>query len=195
MSSSLVALFEVRPYRAIELGDADVPQLQEFFERNPQYYLIVGDEPPSPTEAHDEVHGPLPEGWTYTKKWIVGFFDADRRLVGMANVVSDIIAPTVWHIGFFLVATELHGFGAAKSLYQALEDWMRALGAKWLRLGVVEGNVRAERFWSARGYVETRKRHGIAMGKRSNTVRVMVKPFDGGQLADYLALVARDRPE
>jgi GNAT superfamily N-acetyltransferase len=195
MSSPLVTLFSAGRYRAIELDDADVSRLQEFLERNPHYYLIVGDEPPTPTEAHDEVHGPLPEGWTYTKKWIVGFVDDERRLIGVANVVSDLVAPSVWHIGFFLVATGLHGTGAAQSLYQALEDWMRASGAKWLRLGVVEGNARAERFWSARGFVETRKRHGILMGKRSNTIRVMMKPLDGGRLDDYLALVPRDRPE
>ena len=31
------------------------------------------------------------------------------------------------------------------------------------------------------------------MGARVNSVRVMVKPLDGGRIDDYLALVARDR--
>ena len=32
------------------------------------------------------------------------------------------------------------------------------------------------------------------MGQRVNELRVMVKPLDGGQIADYLAMVPRDRP-
>jgi hypothetical protein len=42
---------------------------------------------------------------------------------------------------------------------------------------------------------EVRKRHDIEMGARTNTVRVMAKPLDGGTLREYLELVARDRPE
>jgi hypothetical protein len=41
----------------------------------------------------------------------------------------------------------LHGGGAAHDLYKQLESWMRTNGARWSRLGVVEGNRRAERFW------------------------------------------------
>ena len=33
------------------------------------------------------------------------------------------------------------------------------------------------------------------MGRKVNTVRVMVKPLAGGTLPAYLALVARDRPD
>jgi hypothetical protein len=33
------------------------------------------------------------------------------------------------------------------------------------------------------------------MGKKTHLVRVMAKPLAGGTLADYLSLVARDRPD
>ena len=72
---------------------------------------------------------------------------------------------------------------------------MRRNGADWARLGVVEGNARAERFWERLGYLEARKRCGVEMGKLTNTLRVMVKPLGGGKLPDYLSRVARDRPE
>ena len=76
--------------------------------------------------------------------------------------------------------------------------WSRgraARGAEWLRLGVVLGNARAERFWERRGFAETRKRGNLEMGKRVNTVRVMMKPLAGGTHAQYLSLIERDRPE
>jgi hypothetical protein len=60
---------------------------------------------------------------------------------------------------------------------------------------VVKGNARAERFWERAGFVETRMRTDVAMGRLINTLRVMVKPLAGGAVADYLLLVPRDRPD
>ena len=116
-------------------------------------------------------------------------------VAAVAILVSDILAPGVWHLGLFLVATELHGDGSAQVLYQRLEAWAGDLGAQWMRLGVVRGNARAEAFWRKRGFVELRQRDGVEMGARVNTVRVMAKPLAGGSFAQYLALVPRDRPE
>ena len=193
--SQRATLFTSAGFRAIEMGGGDVPVLQAFFNANPAYYLIVSGQPAKHDEAHEEVHGALPDGWPHTKKWIIGFTDEANSLIGMANVVSDLLAPKVWHIGFFLVPTALHGSGAAQSLYRALEGWMCTHGATWLRLGVVEGNVQGEGFWNAQGYVEVRKRTGIPFGKRINTVSVRVKALGDGDIAAYLQMVPRDLPD
>jgi GNAT superfamily N-acetyltransferase len=181
--------------RTVALGSGDEPALQRFFEANPRYFVAVNGEPAGPGEAHEEIHGELPAGWAFTKKWVVGYLDADNQVVALANVVSDLLAPGVWHIGTFIVATSRHGSGEAQVLYRGVEDWARANGARWLRLGVVQGNGRAERFWERLGYVETRTRTGVEMGRLTNTLRVMVKPLAGGMLEPYLQLVPRDRPE
>jgi hypothetical protein len=59
---------------------------------------------------------------------------------------------------------------------------------------VVQGRLRAERFWERQGYVTTKLREGVVMGQRINTLRVMVKPLSGNTVQDYLGLVPRDRP-
>jgi GNAT superfamily N-acetyltransferase len=192
---SAQALFASGPFRAIELGVDDIPALQGFFDCNPEYFVTVTGLPPKPSEAQDEIHDTPPEGMSYTRVWVIGFVDGEGALVAMASVVSDLLAPAVWHIGLLIVASALHGSGVAPSLYGHLEGWIRDSGARWLRLGVVQGNARAERFWERSGFRETRKRGGVQMGARVNTIRVMVKPLAGGTLPEYLALVARDRPE
>jgi GNAT superfamily N-acetyltransferase len=189
------ALFAAADYRAVELGTDDIPALQRFFEINPEYFLTVTGEPPTATEAHEEAQGAPLQGWSFTRKWLIGIVDETDSLVAMADVISDLLAPGVWHIGLMIVATRLHGRGVAQTLYGSLERWMHDSGAQWLRLGVVEGNARAARFWERQAFVEVRKRSGIEMGNRVNTVRVMVKPLRGGTLPEYLALVARDRPD
>ncbi len=181
--------------RTVELGPADEPALQRFFEANPAYFIAVQGEPAGPRAAHDEIHEELPAGWPFTKRWLLGFVDDGTSLVAMAHLVSDLLAPRVWHIGLFMLASAHQGRGEARALYGALEAWARAAGAAWFRLGVVQGNERAERFWQSMGFVETRTRHGVAIGRQTNTLRVMFKPLAGGTLVEYLALVERDRPE
>ena len=195
MQLDSLLLFSTGTLRAFELQKEDIPELQRFFEANSEYFLAVEGRPAKPTEAEEEFHDAPPEGWSYNKLWYLGFVDETNAMIGMASIVSDLLAEKVWHIGLFMVATARFGSGDAKALYQALEGWAFSNGAQWFRLGVVEGNVRAERFWEKVGFVETRKRHGIEMGNLVNTVRYMAKPLTRGTLTEYLSLVARDRPD
>lgn len=188
-------LFSVGPVRATVLTAADVAALQAFFDANPAYSLAVSGAPPQADEAREEFDALPPPDMPYSGRWLIGFRDETDALVAYAGVLSDFLAEGVWHIGIFMVATARHGTGAAQSFCQALEAWMASNGAQWLRLGVVEGNTRAERFWHTLGYREVRKRSGVVMGSRSNTVRVMVKPLARGGLPEYLSRVARDKPD
>jgi len=179
----------------IELGPGDAPRLQRFFEANPEYFDAVNGEPPGPGAAREELESLPPAGWRYDRKWILAFEDRRGEMIAMADVISGLFVPEVWHLGLFILATRLHGTGRAAELCNGLEDWMRAKGARWSRLGVAEGNARAERFWEKRGYLELRTRGPVEMGGRRNLIRVMAKPLDGGTREEYLALVERDRPD
>jgi GNAT superfamily N-acetyltransferase len=180
--------------RAVELTSSDEARLQRFFEANPAYFLAVNGEPAGPQAAHEVIHDELPAGWPYGRLWLFGFVDDSGDLAAMASVVSDLLAQGVWHIGLFIVASARHSSGDARLLYDGLERWAATHGARWMRLGVVLGNTRAERFWQSLGYEQTRTREGVAMGRLVNTVRVMVKPLGDNSVAQFLTLVERDRP-
>ena len=124
-----------------------------------------------------------------------GYLDEEGAVQAVADIVSDMLAPGVWHVGLFIVATARQGNGDAQVLYRSLEAWARQNGAHWMRLGVVAGNVRGQRFWDRMGFVEVRRREAVTMGRLTHTLRVMAKPVAGGSFDDYLALVPRDRPE
>jgi GNAT superfamily N-acetyltransferase len=190
----MTAVFQAGPYRALELGVPDIPRLQRFYEENPEYHMTVEGAPAGPEEARKDFHALPPSPWPFTRKWVLAFEDEGGALVGMADILSDLFAESVWHIGLFIVATRLWGSGAAARLYAALEAWMGQNGARWVRLGVVAGNPRGERFWEKSGYVEVRRRHDYPVGARTATLRVMVKLPAGGSVDEYLARVPRDRP-
>lgn len=185
----------VADLRSLALGPGSEALLQRFFDANPLYFLAVSGEPPRPDEAFEEINDDLPEGWPYTRKWVIGFADASGELAAMANVVSDLLARDVWHISTFIVETARHGRGDAMALYQGIESWARANGALWMRLGVVKGHAAAERFWQKCGYQQTRERPGVAFGQKVQAVRVMCKPLSGQPISAYLELIERDRPD
>jgi GNAT superfamily N-acetyltransferase len=186
-------VFEAAGYRAFAADRADMAELQRFVEANPEYYEIANGEPPGAEEGRELIESEPPPGYPYSAKALLRFVDENGETVAFAGILRDLFATGIWHIGIFIVATPLHGKGTAQSLYAALEDWMRAQGAAWLRLGVVVGNARAERFWENVGYTDVSKREGVEMGKRVNSLRVMAKPVTGREWTDYYNLVERDR--
>lgn len=187
-------LFAAAGLAARELQAAEVPALQAFFDANPLYSITVNGRPPAPDAAQVDFDERPPPHLPWRQRWFLGLFDAAGAMAGVVELVSDLGAPGVWHLGLFLLATERHGSGAAQAVYDALEAWVAAQGAQWLRLGVVAGNARAERFWARQGLVETRVREGVDTGGRLNTVRVLVKPLGAEtDIEAYLVRVPRDR--
>jgi len=168
--------------------------LQTFFEANPFYFLAVHGAPAQPGEAYEELYEELPVGWSFTHKYVFGYQGCEGQLEAMANVVSDLLAEGIWHVGTFMVATDRHGTGNSQALYRSLEAWAQRGGARWMRLGVVQGHTRAEAIWQRCGYLQVAERNGIVMGSRTNVIRVMAKPLYGQPLTEYYSLVERDRP-
>ncbi len=191
-------LFQTEQLQARELSEADLPSLQAFFDANPAYFMTINGRPAGPDDARLEWEEKPPAHLSFTRRWFMGLYARDQAgepLVGVADVLSDLCVPQTWHLALFIIATAMHGRGVARPAYQALEDWARAQGARWMRLGVVQGNARAEAFWARQGYAELRTREGVDTGGRINTLSVRLKPLqaDAG-LDDYLRLAPRDQP-
>jgi ribosomal protein S18 acetylase RimI-like enzyme len=115
-------------------------------------------------------------------------------VAGGADILADLFAPGVWHLGFFMVSKELQGTGHARAMYEALEAWMKSRGARWVRLGVVEANVRGERFWRGAGFTEVRQRAGYQVAGKAHLLKVMAKPLGSADWERYRRLVPRDDP-
>lgn len=181
--------------RVTELTALDEPAIQVFFEANPGYFMVCTGEPPRADEAHEELKGDMPDDWNYNTRWIWGYIDEQGSLVALVNIISDLWSPGVWHTAFFIVDSSRHGSGDARLIHQDIERWAQQNGAQWMRLVVVQGNVKAERFWEKIGYQQVRTLEGIKMGKRTNTLRMMVKPLGGRTLEEHLQRLPKDRPD
>jgi len=168
-------------------------ELQAFHEANAQYWWLThGHAPPADdaTTAFDK--GP-PAHMSYSgHPWAWARARSDNALVGQFRYVVDLMAPNVWHLGFFMIDSRLHGSGFAAALYGDYEARAVAEGARWLRLGVVEANPRARRFWLRHGYVDVKRTEGVPLGDMLHVQFTMVKPLAGNTIDAYLAAVPYD---
>lgn len=186
-------VFEAAGLQARELVEAELPALQALYDANPGYWQVVNGGPPPPDLARQEFDERPPPHLGWRARGLLGLWDG-AHLAGVVEWVSDLPAPGVWHLGLMLLEDARHGRGQAAAVLAALERLARGDGAAWMRLGVVAGNLRAERFWVRHGFVQARVREGVDTGGRLNTLRVMVKPLAGGTIDDYHRLVPRDQP-
>lgn len=181
-------------FRRHAIAEADLPRLQRFLEANPEYFLDVTGHAPRPDEAAREFAERPPATMAWSRHWIFAYEDPEGAIVAMASGVADLLAPRCWHLGLFIVATALRGTGVAQRLLQDLEGWMASEGAGWIRLAVVIGNTRGERFWARQGYVEVRKALAVPFEFHTSDIRILVKPLGEATIAQHLERVARDRP-
>lgn len=202
---TLPILFHSTRLRVRELERHEVPLVQALFDANPAYSRLINGRDPLPDEAITEFDELPPPELGFARRWFCGVFEARGRLVGVLIVLSDLGAPGVWHLALLFLAEDWQQRGAGRELHQALVDWAARHGADWMRLGVVCGNARAERFWAACGYQRARLRRGVDTGGRRNDVWTMVRPLGeqadldeddpAATMARYLALVPRDRAD
>lgn len=194
------ALFSAAGLHARPLLPEQVPLLQRLFDDNAAYFQAINGRVAHADEAQVEFDERPPPHLSYTRHWMLGLFAEATALRGVVTVEQDLAAVGVWHTALFMLATALHGSGVAQQVHAAQEAWMRASGARWLRLVVVVGNARAERFWQRCGYVELRRRLAVDTGGRLNDARVMIKPLSStatpaAEIEAYLEHVPRDRPD
>jgi GNAT superfamily N-acetyltransferase len=171
-------------------------ELQAFYEANPEYWHLTHGHAPAPDEAERGFDARPPDDMPYSElpSWIIRD-RASNRVVGEVSAATDLLAPGVIHLGFFIVETARHGTGFASEVYASYEAWAVGRGARWLRLGVVGANPRAEAFWRAHRYIEVRRQFEYQLGERTHELIVMMKPIGSNSLAEYLAAVPRDRPD
>lgn len=187
--------FSFGTHVAVEAVEADLPAIAAFYAESPEYLRLVEAREPQSQDALEFLSAVPPPEFSYRDHYALLLRDASGRVDGLMMVATDLPATGVWHLSLMMVATRLHGGGLAQAAYGAYEAWAQASGACWLRLGVVEQNVRARRFWQRQGYVEIKRREGVAMGEVQNTVLVMWKPAANASLDEYLAAASRDRTD
>jgi hypothetical protein len=107
--------------RTVLLAPDDWSLVQSFYESNPTYFVTLTGLPAQKNAALDDLLALPPADFSYKRKYFIGVVDLSGKLLAVADVIEDLLAPEVWHIGLFIVATALHGSGFAQRWLQNLK--------------------------------------------------------------------------
>lgn len=163
-------------WQAELVGAADHEDLLHLFKGCEDYVLLSEGRTPTSIQV-EELLRELPPGRTLADKHVLGIRGADRRLVGVIDVVRDYPASGEWFLGLLVLLPSERGRGLGERAYRAVEAWTRQRGAVAMWLAVLEQNPRARRFWERLGFsAVSSRRHRI--GELESVAVRMVRRFD-----------------
>lgn len=153
------------------LTPEDGPQAQALCERAADYLELLMGLPPGPAEAQS-LYLAVPPGKDGSDKALLGIFDGET-LIGAVDAVRDYPEAGVWWLGLLLLDPAHRGQGIGAATLRAFTEWITAMGARGVRLGVVEHSTHALTFWRRHGFTELERRPPSRFGARENVIIVM----------------------
>ncbi|HEX7152439.1 MAG TPA: GNAT family N-acetyltransferase [Thermoanaerobaculia bacterium] len=169
-------MLEVAGYTAVRLTPADAERLQPLLERCADYFLLADGAHPRPFEAVEELKA-VPPNREVHDKFSFGVFDGDA-CIAYLDLFRDYPKAGEWWIGFLLVDPGARTRGLGTRLYRAGEELVRREQGTAILLGVLEQNLRGQRFWGSLGFEEmSRSRYVSPISGQESVVLIMRQRF------------------
>jgi GNAT superfamily N-acetyltransferase len=169
-------------FRAFPLMPEHGAALWRLLEASADYSELVLGRSPTPADAEAVYMAGPEDGREPGEKILLGITstmqstDVSAPLSGVLDAFRNYPDPGVWYIGLLLFSPDERVRGLGRAVVEALADGARASGAHELQLNVVEQNVKAHRFWQARGFTEIR-RWRARFGERDSVFIRMRRPL------------------
>ena len=162
-------LFSCENEIAFHLAPEDMPALQALLERSADYFYLVEGQPPKPDDAIILAQD-CPPGWNLDDKFLIGINDLAGQLIAVIEGLRGYPRQGIYWIGLMLVDPPQRGQGLGMRIMAGFEQWARSQGAKQIRLGVVEENTHAMRFWQRCGFKPYSKSGPVPMGQKNHVI-------------------------
>lgn len=133
------------------LDEHDLNNLQNMLNRCNDYFNLVYKRDNTENSA-SEILSILPENKTLDDKFVIGIFNLDKKIIGVIDIIRDYPENNIWFLGLMLIAPNYRNNGLGKLIFDDTEEWAIDLGAKSIRLAVVEQNIKALKFWEKLGF-------------------------------------------
>lgn len=128
------------------ITEADKPALRTAFKGDHEYFEVINGR----EIALEEVCSHVPSGSAPDDKFLF-VIEQGGQVAGMIDLIRDHPEVGVWHLGFLYVVDGFRG-GMGRRALRGLYPWLKAQGARVVRLGVVEPNVRARHLYATEGF-------------------------------------------
>lgn len=96
----------------------------------------------------------LPPGKDYNDKYYLGFYDREK-LIAIMDLILHYPNQTTAFIGFLMTDVSVQNQGVGTRIIDDLSRSLKNLGFTHIRLGWMQKNPQAERFWHKNHFTET----------------------------------------
>lgn len=146
----------------------DIDAILHIAEGNPYYYQAMHSFV-SKKSIQQDLEA-LPPNKGYEDKAYVGFY-LDQKLVAVMDLISHYPVQNTAHIGFFMIDKNFQGKKLGTSIIQEILTCLKTYQFQRVRLGYVQTNVPAKKFWTSLGFQAT----GEIRKEKDYTVVLMEK--------------------
>lgn len=167
-------LLWIKEYWTRELTqEKDIDILQELCENCIDYYEMNGGRTEDLSNCGQDLFDDLPPGKDHNDKSIVGLFVNENTLAGIIEIVKDYPEEKTWYIGQMMMRREMRGQGIGQGFLQEYLKYLSELNVNKIRLGVLQENEKAYRFWKRMGFKLIYERENYEIGDKTTTAYVM----------------------
>ncbi|WP_202708876.1 GNAT family N-acetyltransferase [Sporosalibacterium faouarense] len=154
-------------FRRITIEDKD--KVMNLFRECKDFFVLT--EGVIPYDS-DSFFYDLPPGKNLEEKYLYGVFDKNS-LVAVIDMVSNYPEKGEWIIGLFLIHTKIRGIGLGREIHNLIKNFIISKGAEKLRIGVLEQNTNALKFWNKIGYKQTKITEPRKFGTKESKAVIM----------------------
>ena len=138
-------------YKIRKLTDKDLRLIKNLCENCSDYYLLDQGKPAGPNATKDILKA-LPPNKTYEDKYVFGLFDEKDDLSALIDLIEGFPKDNTWMLGLFLVSPDKRRLGLGKYFHKEIVKLIKNKGAKTIRIGVLDDNLIALKFWKSLDY-------------------------------------------
>ncbi len=150
--------------------DAFNKRFNLFFEASHDYFWDFEGVLPS-NSTLNEILNEVPEGYSKEDK-LVFEINKNGNLVGIIDILKGFPTENTWMIGLVLLHPKFRGQGLGCKIHTKIKSLAKTNNIEILRIGVIESNYKASKFWNNLGYQHLKKVDTI-LGEKNQTVNVM----------------------
>ena len=125
-------------------------QVLSVYMSNSAYFNLSGGNDPS-METLIESLNALPKKSSYEDK-VFEIIYLDSEPIGIVDIINSYPEMSTSFIGLFIIDANLHGRGLGKCVFSKLQNRLKQEGAKVIKLGVLDNNEQAFKFWKKNGF-------------------------------------------
>lgn len=158
-------------YLLKSLSEKNQDEIEEFFTQANDYAIFESGKSQPDSETKNLLTA-LPVGKEKSDKIVLGIYGESAELIGVIDLIKNFPTQGEWMLGLLDLIPAVRKQGLGKKVHQDLVNLAKSKGATSLRIGVLQGNGAALRFWSSLGYQQI-KETTLVFGNKTHQVKVM----------------------